>query len=68
MAIRIRGVYDLPDSRKPGPLKAVRVVEFTVDEQGPLFVHIPTEEWSPARARELIEAEAATVRALLSGG
>jgi len=66
--IEILRVFDIPDSRSPGPIKLVRVVQFNVDGMGPMHVEVPLEDFQSAAVRRAIEQEAETVRALLRGG
>ncbi len=67
MAIEIRRVYTVPDTRTRGELKPVLVVEFMVDGQGPLLVEVPGQDPEAQVVRARIEQEAALVRSLLSG-
>ena len=68
MAVKIRNVYTVPDTRTRGVLKATLVVEFTVDGMGPLFVEVPGQDPEAAAVRAAVEREAATVRAIAVGG
>jgi len=68
VAIRILRVFDVPDSRSPGPLGVARVVQFEVDGHGPVFVEVPLGEFQSAAVRQRIEQEAEVIRALLRGG
>ena len=67
MAIKILRVFDLPDSRSPGPIQLVRVVQFEVDGHGPVHVEVPLGDFQSEPVRRAIEAEADTIRALLRG-
>jgi len=49
-----------------GEIVNVRVIEFMVGPHGPFRVRIPVAQFTPERARELVEAEAAKIRALVS--
>lgn len=68
MPIAILRVFDIPDSRSPGPIKLVRVVQFTVDGHGPVHVEVPLEGFQSEAVRRAIQQEAATIRAIVRGG
>ena len=67
MTIKILRVFDIPDSRSPGPIQVARVVQFEVDGYGPVHVEVPLVEFESEPVRRAIEAEAEKVRGLLRG-